>query len=147
MFKITKFKICVIGMIVGVGLISLLPFMGMTCRWCTGAGQNQKLYIYIMKGEAVKYRGFAYAIPLFIILMVNTIYKLTFTHKQHDQNILLLKFDVGYSICEIVSIYSAKFFEHQCTISRVKSIACSIDLLSYLIVLDVCRFYDGYVPR
>ncbi|HEY6886112.1 MAG TPA: hypothetical protein VI278_18935 [Nitrososphaeraceae archaeon] len=38
MFKITKFKVCVIGMIVGVGLISLLPFMGLTCRWCTGTG-------------------------------------------------------------------------------------------------------------
>jgi len=25
-------------MVVGVGLISLLPFMGLTCRWCTGAG-------------------------------------------------------------------------------------------------------------
>jgi hypothetical protein len=38
MFKITKFKVCIIGMVVGVGLISLLPFMGLTCRWCTGAG-------------------------------------------------------------------------------------------------------------
>jgi hypothetical protein len=38
MFKITKFKVCIMGMIAGVGLISLLPFMGLTCRWCTGAG-------------------------------------------------------------------------------------------------------------
>jgi hypothetical protein len=36
MFKITKFKVCVIGMIVGIGLISLLPFMGLTCRLSTG---------------------------------------------------------------------------------------------------------------
>jgi hypothetical protein len=28
MFRITKFKICIIGMVIGVGLISLLPFMG-----------------------------------------------------------------------------------------------------------------------
>ena len=38
MFKITKFKVCVIGMVLAVGLISLLPFMGLTCRWCTGTG-------------------------------------------------------------------------------------------------------------
>jgi uncharacterized membrane protein len=38
MLKITKFKICVIGMVLGIGVISLLPFMGLTCRWCTGAG-------------------------------------------------------------------------------------------------------------
>ncbi|MFL6317753.1 MAG: hypothetical protein ACJ71K_05940 [Nitrososphaeraceae archaeon] len=37
MFKITKFKVCVIGMLVGVGLVSLLPFIGLTCRWCTGS--------------------------------------------------------------------------------------------------------------
>jgi hypothetical protein len=34
----TKFNICIIGMVVGIGLISVLPFMGLTCRWCTGAG-------------------------------------------------------------------------------------------------------------
>jgi len=38
MFKITKYKICVAGMLLGVGLISLLPFMGLTCRSCTGSG-------------------------------------------------------------------------------------------------------------
>ena len=42
MFKVTKFKICVIGMVVGVGVISLLPFMGLTCRWCTGTGWLKK---------------------------------------------------------------------------------------------------------
>ena len=39
MFKATKFNICVIGMIVGTALISMLPFMGLTCRWCTAGGQ------------------------------------------------------------------------------------------------------------
>jgi uncharacterized membrane protein len=34
-FKITKFNMCVIGILVGIGLLSLLPFMGLTCRWCT----------------------------------------------------------------------------------------------------------------
>jgi hypothetical protein len=29
MFKITKYKICVAGMLLGIGLISLLPFMGL----------------------------------------------------------------------------------------------------------------------
>ena len=38
MFKITKFNICIIGILVGIALISLLPFMGLTCRWCTAAG-------------------------------------------------------------------------------------------------------------
>jgi hypothetical protein len=39
MFKITKFNICIIGMLVGIGLISLLPFMGLTCRWgCAAVG-------------------------------------------------------------------------------------------------------------
>ncbi|MBD0360768.1 MAG: hypothetical protein ICV56_08680 [Nitrososphaeraceae archaeon] len=39
MFKITKFNICIIGMLVGIGLISLLPVMGLTCRWgCTPGG-------------------------------------------------------------------------------------------------------------
>ena len=33
-----KIQICVAGMLLGVGLISLLPFMGLTCRWCTGTG-------------------------------------------------------------------------------------------------------------
>jgi hypothetical protein len=28
MLKITKFNVCVFGMFVGIGLISLLPFMG-----------------------------------------------------------------------------------------------------------------------
>jgi len=37
-FKATKFNICVIGMIVGIALISMLPFMGLTCRWCTAGG-------------------------------------------------------------------------------------------------------------
>jgi hypothetical protein len=36
-FRITKFKVCVIGMLIGgIGLISLLPVMGLICRWgCT----------------------------------------------------------------------------------------------------------------
>jgi hypothetical protein len=38
MFKITKFNICIIGILVGIGLLSLLPFMGLACRWCTSAG-------------------------------------------------------------------------------------------------------------
>ena len=38
LFKITKFNICIIGILVGIALISLLPFMGLTCRWCTSAG-------------------------------------------------------------------------------------------------------------
>ena len=38
MFKITKFNICIIGILVGIGLLSLLPFMGLTCRWCTSSG-------------------------------------------------------------------------------------------------------------
>jgi hypothetical protein len=38
MFKITKFNICIIGMLIGIGLISLLPFMGLTCRWGCTAG-------------------------------------------------------------------------------------------------------------
>jgi hypothetical protein len=38
MFKITKFNICIIGILVGITLLSLLPFMGLTCRWCTSAG-------------------------------------------------------------------------------------------------------------
>jgi hypothetical protein len=28
----------IIGILVGIALISLLPFMGLTCRWCTAAG-------------------------------------------------------------------------------------------------------------
>ena len=44
MFKITKFNICIIGMLVGIGLISLLPFMGLTCRWgCAAVGGGQKV--------------------------------------------------------------------------------------------------------
>jgi hypothetical protein len=35
MFKITKFNLCMVGMVVGIGLISALPFMGLSCRWCT----------------------------------------------------------------------------------------------------------------
>jgi hypothetical protein len=38
MFKITKFNLCVIGMFVGIGLISMIPFMGLSCRWCTAGG-------------------------------------------------------------------------------------------------------------
>ena len=38
MFKITKFNICIIGILVGITLLSLLPFMGLACRWCTSAG-------------------------------------------------------------------------------------------------------------
>ena len=38
LFKITKFNICVIGILVGIALLSLIPFMGLTCRWCTSAG-------------------------------------------------------------------------------------------------------------
>ena len=38
MFKITKFNICIIGILVGIALLSLIPFIGLTCRWCTSAG-------------------------------------------------------------------------------------------------------------
>ena len=38
LFKITKFNICIIGILVGIALLSLIPFMGLTCRWCTSAG-------------------------------------------------------------------------------------------------------------
>jgi hypothetical protein len=38
MFKITKFNLCMIGMFVGIGLITALPFMGLSCRWCTAGG-------------------------------------------------------------------------------------------------------------
>lgn len=38
MFKITKFNLCVIGMFLGIGLISALPFVGLSCRWCTAGG-------------------------------------------------------------------------------------------------------------
>jgi len=34
MFGVTKFKICMIGMLVGIGLIGVLPLIGLTCRWC-----------------------------------------------------------------------------------------------------------------
>ncbi|HKG89937.1 MAG TPA: hypothetical protein VKA95_16585 [Nitrososphaeraceae archaeon] len=38
MFKTTKFNLCVIGMVIGIGLISALPFIGLSCRWCTAGG-------------------------------------------------------------------------------------------------------------
>jgi hypothetical protein len=38
LFKMTKLNICIIGILVRIALISLLPFMGLTCRWCTAAG-------------------------------------------------------------------------------------------------------------
>jgi hypothetical protein len=38
LFKITKFNTCIIGILVGIALLSLIPFMGLTCRWCTSAG-------------------------------------------------------------------------------------------------------------
>lgn len=34
MFKLTKFKICIIEMIPGITLIGALPFMGLVCRYC-----------------------------------------------------------------------------------------------------------------
>ena len=34
MFKLTKFSICIVGMIVGITIIGALPFMGLSCRWC-----------------------------------------------------------------------------------------------------------------
>jgi hypothetical protein len=37
MFKITKFNLCVVGMLVGIGM-SALPFMGLSCRGCTAGG-------------------------------------------------------------------------------------------------------------
>jgi uncharacterized membrane protein YeiH len=37
-FKMTKFNICIIGILVGIALLSLIPFIGLTCRWCTSAG-------------------------------------------------------------------------------------------------------------
>lgn len=38
MFKITKFNVCVLGMLVGIGFISALPFIGLSCRWCSAGG-------------------------------------------------------------------------------------------------------------
>ena len=38
LFKMTKFNICIIGILVGIALLSLLPFIGLTCRWCTSLG-------------------------------------------------------------------------------------------------------------
>jgi len=38
LFKITKYNICIIGILVGIALLSFLPFIGLTCRWCTSAG-------------------------------------------------------------------------------------------------------------
>jgi hypothetical protein len=38
LFKMTKFNICIIGILVGIVLLSLLPFIGLTCRWCTSSG-------------------------------------------------------------------------------------------------------------
>ncbi|HKG89807.1 MAG TPA: hypothetical protein VKA95_15925 [Nitrososphaeraceae archaeon] len=32
------YTLCVIGMVIGIGLISALPLMGLTCRWCTAGG-------------------------------------------------------------------------------------------------------------
>ena len=47
MFKITKVNICIIGMLVGIGLISLLPVMGLTCRWgCTLGSQDAEVLQY-----------------------------------------------------------------------------------------------------
>jgi hypothetical protein len=38
LFKMTKYNICIIGILVGIALLSLLPFMNLTCRWCTSTG-------------------------------------------------------------------------------------------------------------
>jgi uncharacterized membrane protein YeiH len=38
LFKMTKLNICIIGILIGIALISLLPFIGLTCRWCTSGG-------------------------------------------------------------------------------------------------------------
>jgi hypothetical protein len=38
MFRISKFNVCILGMLVGIGLISALPFVGLSCRWCTAGG-------------------------------------------------------------------------------------------------------------
>jgi uncharacterized membrane protein YeiH len=38
LFKMTKFSICIVGILVGIALLSLIPFIGLTCRWCTSAG-------------------------------------------------------------------------------------------------------------
>ena len=38
LFKMTKYNICIIGLLVGIALLSLIPFIGLTCRWCTSAG-------------------------------------------------------------------------------------------------------------
>jgi uncharacterized membrane protein YeiH len=38
LFKMTKFNMCIIGILVGIALLSLIPFIGLTCRWCTSAG-------------------------------------------------------------------------------------------------------------
>jgi hypothetical protein len=34
MLKLTNFNICIVGMIVGVTLISALPFMQLACSHC-----------------------------------------------------------------------------------------------------------------
>jgi hypothetical protein len=40
MFKITNFHLCVIGMLVGIGFMSALPFTGLSCRWRTAGGSS-----------------------------------------------------------------------------------------------------------
>ena len=34
MLKLTKFNICIIGMMVGITLIGALPFIGLACSHC-----------------------------------------------------------------------------------------------------------------
>ena len=38
LFKMTKLNICIIGILVGIALLGSLPFIGLTCRWCTSGG-------------------------------------------------------------------------------------------------------------
>ena len=42
MYKLTKFSICIVGMIVGITIIGALPFMGLTCRGVLELIQEEK---------------------------------------------------------------------------------------------------------
>jgi hypothetical protein len=57
----TKFNICIVGMIVGIGLISALPFMGLTRRCCAGVGWAFR----VLKTESF---GEVFLLPIDIIL-------------------------------------------------------------------------------
>jgi hypothetical protein len=42
MVKITKINLCVMEMLVGIGFMSALPFMGLSCKWCTAGGLSTR---------------------------------------------------------------------------------------------------------